>query len=765
MHRIGRLISKYLLTTVVPYYALAWLLLSVVMFMQQASRFSEIFFDINIPAELAWQLTLALLPNVIAFTCPFGILVGTVIGLTKMQGDSELVAIRASGVGNWQIAAPIIVLGMVMSLFCLAVNLKGVPLARALVQRIALETAIKKLESPVEPGTVNTELGGFAIYVGGGDVDTGRWNDIFIQADLPGGRMRLITARQGRIDTSDQNSELVLENAVGWNIPAPGSDASGAVIENLGGFRLAIKTKREELIAQLNRTGLRADELGLDDESRPAETLRPEELREQQIMENRRLLLSATPLILCVLGTFIVLRFTRGGRGFSLAASLVGLIAFYLLMFFGEHLARQGTLPTALGPLVPTAGAGGAIWWMAHSRGGELWGRVANFFKRLFGGLGRVRGKLGRRDLFVDLTTGLRDLDLVANLLKNIGLALGFLLTLFFIFTGLELWKFAATMEGGMSLLLKYAVYRVPYALVYLIPPAAMIGMMATYAIKSRQNELVTWAAAGQSVYRLLLPCFAIMFLIGGFVWAVQETVLPEANRIQHETRRILLDGGKRKAAEKKIWSVGNGRLYSYKPASDNEKAGSPEGRARAIEVQVFELGAAGQGLGSFTRAQFADWEAGRVEISGVQRMTADAGRIVAAEIPTAVIAESFDPFLNMPQRSAHMTTADMRLQLSKATSDSVQRSIEVPLYRRYTTLFLPLVVALFAAPLTVTMLPRGRISGLVAAVGLWLLFIGSITVLEQFGLNGQLGPQTAVWAPLIIFSLIGVFLISRVKT
>jgi lipopolysaccharide export LptBFGC system permease protein LptF len=35
-----------------------------------------------------------------------------------------------------------------------------------------------------------------------------------------------------------------------------------------------------------------------------------------------------------------------------------------------------------------------------------------------------------------------------------------------------------------------------------------MIAILATYVIKSRRNEIVTWTAAGQSIYRLLFPCF-----------------------------------------------------------------------------------------------------------------------------------------------------------------------------------------------------------------------------------------------------------------
>src|SRR5687767_3559400 len=110
MHRFAWIISRYLVLSIVPYFASAWVLLSVILFVQQGTRYSDIFFNVNIPANLVWQLTIALVPSVVAFTCPMAMLVGTIIGLTKMQGDSELIAIRAAGVGRLQIALPIMLL-------------------------------------------------------------------------------------------------------------------------------------------------------------------------------------------------------------------------------------------------------------------------------------------------------------------------------------------------------------------------------------------------------------------------------------------------------------------------------------------------------------------------------------------------------------------------------------------------------------------------------------------------------------------------------
>ena len=100
MGRLGWTISRHLLVSVLPYFVFSWILLSVILFFQQASRYSDIFFNASIPSSLVFELTVALVPNVIAFTCPMAALVGIVLGLSRLQSDSELVPIPAARIAT-----------------------------------------------------------------------------------------------------------------------------------------------------------------------------------------------------------------------------------------------------------------------------------------------------------------------------------------------------------------------------------------------------------------------------------------------------------------------------------------------------------------------------------------------------------------------------------------------------------------------------------------------------------------------------------------
>lgn len=785
---IGAKISKYLIFAVLPYFIFAWILLSVVLFVQQAGRFADIFFSANIPSTLVWQLTFALIPNVIAFTCPMAVLVGVIIGLTKMQTDNELTAIRAAGVSNLQITAPIFVLGIVLSVLAFLINLYGVPFAARLVRVVALQTAIYKLESPIEPGVFNTEVNGYTIYVKGGDPQTGSWKNIFVYSEVPNsGIVRLITSTSGRIDSTEEKSELVLNDA----IVSTFTDESGKTrfsSENVKELRFAIQTRRGELIEKLANAQPSAEELGLSELAEFAGQSSGKEKIEAEILWQRRLLLSVTPLIFCLLGTAMILRFSSRGRGFGIVVGLLTLIGYYLLAFFGEQLARTGKIGILAGSILPLGLSALILLFFNYGTRLSLPAFVTELPKNIASRIRERRANsVQRRNILVDLTTGLRDLDLLFDLAKYFVITLSFLVAVFVIFTAFELWKFAGTIDGGIFLLLKYLLFLLPFIYIQLAPSSAMVAVLATYVVKSRQNEIVTWTSAGQSVYRLLMPCFIAMLLLGIFNWQVQDRLLPYTNRVQDEVRSQLRNNGIVKDLRARQWVAEGRRIYSFMLdpasiiASDNDAASSslasrPEGTlgsvackgiCRVFDLTVFEFDADNTKLQHTFHAAEAEWDKSGLHFRGqyeVRTISPD-GQITSESRADGNLAVDANPFTEIRKKPSHLSIAETREQISNSESFVERRLFSVALEKKYSTPLLPLVIALFTAPFALSLTRKGKVITVGYAVALWLVFMGVMSVFEQFGINGSLAPSIAVWAPLLIFTLIGAFLLSKVRT
>jgi lipopolysaccharide export system permease protein len=141
------------------------------------------------------------------------------------------------------------------------------------------------------------------------------------------------------------------------------------------------------------------------------------------------------------------------------------------------------------------------------------------------------------------------------------------------------------------------------------------------------------------------------------------------------------------------------------------------------------------------------------------------AGRVNQSTISETAVPLSADPLIGISEKPSHLTQDQLRQRFEESDSDTERRMFAVALQRRYSTPFLPLVIALFSAPFALSLSRKGRVATIGAAVGIWLLFIGTMNFFEQFGLNGLLPETLAVWAPLAIFALIGVYLLSRIRT
>ena len=206
-----KLIPRYVIQSAVPYVLLALVLLTAILFTQQTGRFAELAIYTDLPLTLAGQIAAALLPSVLILTLPVAVLAGTVIGLARMGSDSEIIAMRAAGVGTWTLLWPALLIGLVAAGATTYLHFKEAPQAARDLRRVALQGALRKLESPVEPRTFNTEIPGYVIYVRDGDKNQGTWGRVFIYAQQPDGSTRVVTARSGRIDSSNDRSELVLD--------------------------------------------------------------------------------------------------------------------------------------------------------------------------------------------------------------------------------------------------------------------------------------------------------------------------------------------------------------------------------------------------------------------------------------------------------------------------------------------------------------------------------------------------------------------------
>lgn len=762
-----RALDRYTLAAVLPYLALGLLVLSAILLIQQTTKFAEILGSSSAPLRLAAQVTLNLLPNILVFTLPMSVLVGVATGFGQLGHDSELTAIQAAGVGTSRVILPTLLLGLLFSLLTFYVGFWVAPAAAKNLRDIGLQIAFYKLESPVDPRSFYTGMQGKVIYVREGDKETGQWGRIFMHWQEPGGQVRLVTARKGRLDFSGERTELVLEDARMTTLPAGGAEAIArgehVTVERSESMRVRderLDTGRGALARRMQEREPEFDEMGLAQLTQKIYTSdNAMQQREATIALHKRLALSLSPIVFAFFGAALGLMAGRGGRSQGILLSLASMLLYYLLSLAGEQLGRAGTLPPVLGAWLAfiTAIPCGILLLAARRR-------HFGFGLKRMRPSGEVRAQGARapgaekRRPFVP---GLLDRDVLKSVARNFLLIVSTLVLIFFVFTLFELLRFIARNHVSAAVVARYFVYLLPFALVAITPVGTLLSVLVTFALMVRRSESVAWWASGQSVFRLIQPCVFFAVFVGVGVWFVQEKVMPDANRRQNALRGMIRTGAVQTDIQAgKVWvsSADTRRIYAYDPVSLGGQLNN---------VSVFEFDAEALHL---ERVLVSPWMslAQGAFVEGQGELIELAGGGAAYERGASIRLSAGDFYvlnteLNKP---TELNSKALSAYISQLKARGVNVApLSVVLERKKAEPFSPLIMILVGAPLAFAFGRRGTMVALCMAIGSGLAFLGLTSGFQQAGANGLLTPSVAVWAPSLLFLAVGGYLLTRTRT
>jgi LPS export ABC transporter permease LptG/LPS export ABC transporter permease LptF len=754
-------IERYILKAVLPYFILSLSLLTLILIIQQATRFSEIISHSQFALGVTIELVALITPGILLFTIPMAALVGASVGFSRLLNDSELTAIHGGGGSLLRIMLPVICLGASLTGLLLFVGFVLLPLSAGELRRISGEVALAKLASPVEPRSFFTGFPGRVIYVRDGDEASGTWGRIFIHWKDNEDQVRLITARSGRVNHVEGEDELYLRDAVITSIGVSGSYIS----EKASEFRLKderLKQYKSTFLERLRSGERGSDELGLAKLSERIAAGKTENIRrDAEISLHRRLALCLSPAVLCFIGALLVIKTKRGGKVNGLILSTTVMLGYYLLFILGEQSARGGLLSPRLGLwLAPaTFALAGGLLTLAHPGAGTIRWRMG------FRGSERSprnARRLGRASVTPFL--GILDRYILKTLTGIFAASSLLLLSIFLIFTTFELLRFIAANDISSRVVLRYLLLLIPYASLNVMPVCALISVLLCFTLMARRSEAVIWLAAGVSAFRLILPAALFSLVVGAGLWLLQETILPQTNRVQNDLRSYIRTGGgahRGQQGDRWFGAPGENRIYSL-----GSESGLREGRYKGVSIYVFddegvhlrrvltggEMEVTPDGRARLFDGRVYDLSDGHLTVSEYDRH----------ELPGLLKNVLNEGGLGHDELSTKQLSDTLRLlNLDPARSRALSVALEV----RRSTPFIPLILASVAAPLAFLYTRQKFLAGVVYSITLSLTFLAATRGFQTLGVNGLLPPAVAAWASPAIFSALGAYLSGKMKT
>jgi len=814
-----RLLTRYILREVLSHALLGGVLFTFVFFTTRLGAILEILVRNSGSLDQVGRLILYFLPEVLVLTIPMAVLVGILLGLSRLAADSEIIAMRASGMGALDFVRIISLVSLGALALGLANSLYVAP--RSATALLALEDQLKYAQASfeIQPRVFDEDFKNLVLYVQ--DVRPGSgaalWRHVFI-ADLTDPATPKVTTAEEALVTAGDSSGLHLLLRDGGQheisptdpntynvttftdsaplIPLQSNAQQDAHISRSDTHIQALPLK--ELLARANTTGA----------STAAEV---RAARPYRIEFNKRFSYPFACLVLMLVGVPLGLSSKRGGKSTGFVLTILLVFVYYFLSLVGVAFASQGKLSPFLGVWGANLifAVAGALLLQQMSRGGvalSVFSAMGVMLARAISRLRRNQPQRNNAGLTTQLPQRLRSLlhirfplildeYIMRAFASNFALVLTSFSILFVIFTFFELIGDIIRNRTPLVTVGDYLLNLIPFILYAVTPLCVLVAVLITFGALARSSEFTAMKAAGFPLYRVVAPVLVVAAVVGVSLFAFDESLLPPANRRQEALRSVIKGkpaqtflrpdrkwmSGETAAADLGATHMASGlwvpnaasasintqpaRIFYYQAFdSDHDKFAN---------LYVFEFDPVTFTLSRRIFASSVHWD------SDVSRWVFDKGWVRTF---TGEALDSYKPFEQsafpeIHEQPSYFKKEDSQPQemnfeeLDRYISDLRQSGFDdtnrlsVQLNRKLAYPVITLVMAILAIPFALATGKRSGIAGFAVAIFLAVVYLGITSLFEAMGNVNTLPPPLAAWAPDLLFSLAGAWFLLRTPT
>ena len=797
-------LDRYVIREIVPPMFLSLLIFTFILTLPPIMEYLESLVSKGVPWGTAARIMFTLVPQALGLTIPMSLLVGLLIGLGRMSGDREAVALLACGVSPYRLLRPVLFMAALAGGAHLYVMLQAIPDANQSFRQLTYDVVSQQVENDVRPQVFFQNFPNWILYVRDIPKTGGGWKDVVVaETNRPDGTTTLFMADRGRLqlDRVKQTVHLVLEDGVRYS--SRGLD--GKAIETYR-FKdpLIVKLDPQSVFQNLQLTrGLGEMTVGALQQQAATKLTAHLPAHQEMMYIQQKFSFPAACVVFAIIGVALGLSVARDGKMAGFVVGIAVIFGYYILLYLAEAFTKGFYSDPALGWTKPVIVAQLARWapnlillpfgvlaliWRARWAEGRIPFRsVVNLTNLVSARIERWRstsaastdpsaagGQAGadrtprRRGVVVVvrvprmswLMPNILDRYVGAMYLRSVGLAFASLLGIFYIGTFIDKTDKLFKGQATTGMVFQLLGFMTPQFIYYVIPMSVLLGVLITFGLLSRTNELSVMKACGISLYRVAAPLFILSIGWSSILYGLEQRVMAQSNeRADALDSQIRGRPPRTSSALSRRWIVGrNGDIYHYtrfdqdRKTLDNLEVYDVADNAWRLDGQTFTRAAAWDGQ---------QWLAGtgwQQQFAGPGKWTAFATRPLTLEPPDYF--ETIQPLAEM------MTVPQLKRHIDElAASGFNVVPLRIELQKKLAFPFATVVMTLLAIPFGMTAGKRGALYGIgigiVLALSYWI--VGG--AFAAVGKAGILTPIMAGWAPNVLAAGSAAYLLLTART
>src|ERR1700731_5432095 len=194
-----RILTRYILSEVISHAAIGIAVFTFVLFTRDLGHILDLVVRNSAPLPSVLEIFIFTLPVAFTYTIPMGVLVGILIGLSRLAADSEITAMRASGIGVWSFLRIVSIFAVAAWILALVNGIYLAPASQAAMVHLQDRLKSSQASFEVQPRVFYEGFPGLVLYVQNVKEAQGAaiWKGVFIADTSTPSSPRITLAQQG----------------------------------------------------------------------------------------------------------------------------------------------------------------------------------------------------------------------------------------------------------------------------------------------------------------------------------------------------------------------------------------------------------------------------------------------------------------------------------------------------------------------------------------------------------------------------------------
>lgn len=345
------IIQRYIFIELFKFFCVSVFFLTALLFLDKFFYMAQLIFNQGVTVIEILRIIIYISPAFLSLTIPVGLFLCSVIVFNQFSADSELNAMKASGLSFYYLMKPVMAMGLLAYLISNMMVFYAMPWGNHSFKKLIFHIIETRATIDIKPKVFNSDFKGMTVYVKTKSRNN-TFKDLFISDNSSKGFNKVILSKKGKLVSDPENMVVQLQMQDG-TIHDLSQDGRGYKLVNFDRYELNLaypgfsRLKRKLFIGnrELSYGKLRQK---IDSLEKKGETAYAE-----KVEISKKFSLPFSCLLFALAGAPLGVKSSRSGKSAGYAVGVVGIMIYYLLLNAAQNLGSQGELNAYFSVWVP----------------------------------------------------------------------------------------------------------------------------------------------------------------------------------------------------------------------------------------------------------------------------------------------------------------------------------------------------------------------------------------------------------------------------